>query len=84
MSIQLHTLHSHFDFFRENLGEISEEHGERFHKDIQFIESRYQGTWGCAMTDDNVWVLVRDEGSVLCILFYIIHMTYTGRLHIAL
>ena len=31
MSLKIHFLESHWDFFPENLGEISDEHGERFH-----------------------------------------------------
>ena len=37
MSLRLHFLHSHLDFFRDNLGNVSEEHGERFHQDIQVM-----------------------------------------------
>ena len=43
ISIKLHYLHSHLEFFRPNLGDVSEEHGERFHKDIHSMEKRYQG-----------------------------------------
>ena len=38
MSIKLHFLHFHIDFFPENLGAVSEEQGERFHQDIKFIQ----------------------------------------------
>jgi len=34
MSLKLHFLHSHIEFFSENLGAVSEEYGERFHQDI--------------------------------------------------
>ena len=34
MSLKLHFLHSHLDFFRDNLGNVSKEHGEGFHQDI--------------------------------------------------
>ena len=34
MSRKLHYLHSHLDFFRPNLVDVSEEYGERFHQDI--------------------------------------------------
>ena len=34
MSLKLHFLHSHLYFFPENLGDVSDEHGERFHQDI--------------------------------------------------
>ena len=59
MSLKLHFLHSHLDFFRDNLGNVSEEHGEKFHQDIQVMEKRYQGRWGEAMMGDYIWNLVR-------------------------
>ena len=31
MSLKIHFLHSHLDFFPESCGEVSVEHGERFH-----------------------------------------------------
>lgn len=61
MSIKMHFLHSHLDFFRSNLGTVSEESGERFHQDIMVMEKRYQGRWDAAMTGDYVWGLVRDD-----------------------
>ena len=54
MSMKLHFLHSHLGFFRDNLGNVSEEHGERFHQDIQVMEKRYQGRWNQAMMGDYV------------------------------
>ena len=41
MSLKLHFLHSHLDFFRNNSGNVSEEHGERFHQDIQVMGKCY-------------------------------------------
>ena len=32
-------------FFWPNLTDMSEEHGERFHQDIQVMEKRYQERW---------------------------------------
>ena len=58
MSLKLHFLHSHLDFFRDNLGNVSEEHGERFHQDIQVMEKHYQGRWDEAMMGDYVRNLV--------------------------
>ncbi|UYV81492.1 K02A2.6-like, partial [Cordylochernes scorpioides] len=43
MSLKIHFLHSHLDFFPDNLGAVSDEHGERFHQDISSMEKRYQG-----------------------------------------
>ena len=31
MSLKMHFLHSHLEFFPENCGAVSDEHGERFH-----------------------------------------------------
>ncbi|KAI6658277.1 hypothetical protein LOD99_15546 [Oopsacas minuta] len=45
MSTTLHCLYSHLERFPENLGDLSEEQGERFHQDIRTMEERYQGQW---------------------------------------
>ncbi|UYV65367.1 hypothetical protein LAZ67_3004081 [Cordylochernes scorpioides] len=42
MSLKIHFLHSHLDFFPDNLGAVSDEHGERFHQAISSMEKRYQ------------------------------------------
>jgi len=48
-------------FFPENLGEVSDEHGERFHQDISAMEKRYQGKWTSSMLADYCcWTLKRD------------------------
>ena len=43
MSIKVHNLHSHLSEFSANLGDVSEEQGERFHQDVKVMEDRYQG-----------------------------------------
>ena len=43
MSLNIHFLNSHLDFFPENCGAVSDEHEERFHQHISSIEKRYQG-----------------------------------------
>ena len=60
MSVKVHILHSHVDYFPENLGAVSEEQGERFHQDIKIIETRYQGRWDVHMLADYCWCLKRD------------------------
>ena len=45
MSLKIHFLHSHLNFFLPNLGAVSDEHGEKFHQDITKMESNYQGKW---------------------------------------
>ena len=63
MSVKLHFLYSHLDFFQENLGDFSEEHGERFHQDIEPMEKRYKSCWDSAMMGDYIWSLVRQDKS---------------------
>ena len=60
MSIKLHYLFSHLDYFPGNLGDVSEEQGERFHQDIRTMEERYQGRWDVHMMADYCWTLIRD------------------------
>jgi hypothetical protein len=54
-------LHSHLEFFRPNIGDVSEEHGERFHPDIEASDKRYQGRWDAAMMGDYICGLVRAD-----------------------
>jgi hypothetical protein len=61
MSLKVHFLASHLDYFPENLGAVSEEQGERFHQDIKEMEQRYQGRWNVNMMADYCWTLRRDE-----------------------
>ena len=60
MSLKIHFLESHLDFFPENLGEVSDEHGERLHQDILAMEKRYQGKWTSGILADYCWTLKRD------------------------
>ena len=52
MSLKVHFLASHLHFFYKNLGNVSDEHGERFHQDIAVIEkgTRRNGQWECWQT----------------------------------
>lgn len=61
MSIKLHFLNSHLDYFPDNLGAVSEEQGERFHQDLKEMERRYQGRWNTRMMADYCWLLKRDD-----------------------
>jgi YesN/AraC family two-component response regulator len=50
MSLELHFLKSHLDYFPENLGSLSEEQGgERFHQNVKEIKKQYQGRWNINM-----------------------------------
>lgn len=60
MSLKIHFLHSHLDFFPTNLGAVSDEHGERFHQDIAQMEKRYSGKCNEKMLADYCWTLQRE------------------------
>lgn len=60
MSLKIHFLDSHLDFFPPNLGAVSDEHGERFHQDIMHIERRYNGKWSEGMLADFCWFIRRE------------------------
>jgi len=61
MNLKIHFLDSHLDYFPENLGDFSEEQGERFHQDLKDMEKRYQGIWNEHMMADYCWCLKRDS-----------------------
>ena len=65
MSLKLHFLKSHLELFPENLGEVSDEQGERFHQDISTMERRYKGKWSPTMLADYCWMLKRDKPEAL-------------------
>ena len=60
MSLKIHFLHSHLNFFPPNPGAVSDEHGERFPQDITKMESNYQGKWVPGMMGDFCRMLLRD------------------------
>ena len=55
MSIIVHFLFSHLDKFPDNLGDHSDEQGERFHQDLKVMEDRYKGRWDISMLADYCW-----------------------------
>ncbi|KAI6653135.1 hypothetical protein LOD99_3982 [Oopsacas minuta] len=59
-SIKIHYLRDYLDRFPDNLGDMSEEQGERFHQDIKVMEQRNQGRWDTHMMADYCWCLKRD------------------------
>ena len=56
-------MHSHLDFFPENMGAISDEHGERFHQDIATIEKKFKGKWSKNALADYCLNLMTDEAN---------------------
>jgi hypothetical protein len=65
MSIKVHYLHSHLDRFPDNLGDYSEEQGERFHQDLRTIEERYKGHWDAHMMADYCWTIQRESSKTV-------------------
>jgi hypothetical protein len=63
MSLKLHFLASHIEYFPLILGAVSEEHGERFHQVLKDVERRYQGLWDVHMMADYCWSIARDDPS---------------------
>ena len=63
MSLKIHFLHSHLNFFPENLGSMSDEQGERFHQDLKVFEERHQGFWDENMLGDYCWSIIRETDS---------------------
>ena len=63
MSLEIHMMHSHLDFFSENMGAVSNEHGERFHQDIATIEKRFKSKWSKNASADYCWNLITDEAN---------------------
>ena len=61
MFLKMHLLHFHLDFFPAHLDSVSDEHGERFHQDIQAIKERNQGYWNEGMMADYCWMIYRDD-----------------------
>ena len=55
MSLKIHFLNCHLDFFPLNLGVVSDEHGERFHLDLSTMEKRYAGKSSQNMLVDYCW-----------------------------
>jgi len=61
MSVKIHFLSSHLDFFPENCDSVSGEHGVRFHQDIVAMEGRYKVKWSPSVLADYCWTLMRDS-----------------------
>jgi hypothetical protein len=63
ISLKLHFLASHLDYFPPNLGAVSEEQGERFYQDLKDVKRRYQGRWDINMMADYCWSIALDDPS---------------------
>jgi hypothetical protein len=55
MSLKIHFLRSHLDFFRKNLGSTSDEQG-----DLKFFGDQHKGFWDESMLGDYCWSVIRE------------------------
>ena len=53
-----------FRFFAENLGDVSDKHGERFHQDISVKEKRFIGKWNPDMLADYCWNIIKEDNTI--------------------
>ena len=60
MSLKLHMLDAHLEKFKDNMGDYSEEQGERSHQDVKEVERRYQGHYDERTMGYYIWSLVRE------------------------
>lgn len=56
----MHFLQNHLNEFAINLGDYSDQHGERFHQDIMVMEKRYKGKDYEHMLGDHCWRQIRE------------------------
>ena len=54
MSLKVHVLHAHLDESKDNMGDYSEEQGERFHQDVRSFEERYKEQYNESMMGDYI------------------------------
>ena len=54
------SLNLHFYFFPENVGDVTDEHCEKFHQNIAAMEDKYKGKCKANMIADYYWFLKRD------------------------
>ena len=60
MSLTVHLLHAHLDYFPQNLGHMSEEHGECFYQDIKSMEINTKVDGIVSLIVDYCWCLKHD------------------------
>ena len=63
VSVKMHFLHLHLNYFLDNCGMFSEEQGKRFYQEITVMEERYKGQWNVNMIADYCWYLKRENSS---------------------
>lgn len=51
MSVKVHFLHSHSDYFPNDCSEVSDKHGDRFHQQMAAMKKRYEVKWQPSMPE---------------------------------
>lgn len=60
MSLKIHFLVDHLNFFPSNCGDCSDQQGERFHQDLATMEKRFNGKDPRNMLGEYCWSLCRE------------------------
>lgn len=61
ISLKIHFLLNHLDCFTENLGDTSDEHGEKFHQQLKKLEADFEGKNHEHMMGTYCWRLLRHD-----------------------
>jgi hypothetical protein len=61
MTVKVHFLDAHIEYFPDNLGQFSEEQGERFHQKLKSFENRYNQSCSANILSDYCWFFVRES-----------------------
>ena len=62
---KVHFSESHLNFFYENLEDVSDEHGERFHQGVAILEKRFKGKCSVEIIADYCCFIKRDTCELL-------------------
>ena len=65
MLLKVHFLESQLNFFHENLGDVEDEHGERFHQNVAILEKKFKGKCPVVILVDYCWSIKRDTSELL-------------------
>jgi len=60
MSLKIHLLDARLECIPENCGAFSDEHGERFHQEMAFMEIRFKGKNIARSLAEYCWSIRRD------------------------
>jgi hypothetical protein len=63
MSVKIHFLSSHLEFFPESCVYVSDEQGKRFHQDSAAMEGRNKRKLSPSILVDYCWTLMRDSSN---------------------